>query len=75
MQAFHFLLLAATFFFYIERDNVDGKWRTSLSVSALITGIAAVHYFYMRDVCSEAQSSPTALRIIDWILTVPLMCV
>lgn len=68
-------MLAATFFFYMERNNVDGKWKTSLSVSALITGIAAVHYFYMRDVWGDTQTSPTALRYIDWILTVPLMCV
>lgn len=68
-------MLAATFFFYMERDNVDGKWKTSLSVSALITGIAAVHYFYMREVWGASQTSPTALRYIDWVLTVPLMCV
>tara|TARA_X000000950_G_C13878980_1_gene646051 strand:+ start:251 stop:922 length:672 start_codon:yes stop_codon:yes gene_type:complete len=68
-------MMAATFFFYIERDNVDGKWRTSLTVSALITGIAAVHYFYMREVWGASQTSPVALRYIDWILTVPLMCV
>ena len=42
---------------------------------ALITGIAAVHYFYMREVWGESQTSPVALRYIDWILTVPLMCV
>jgi len=68
-------MLAATFFFYIERDNVDGKWKLSLTVSALITGIAAVHYFYMRDVWGSSGQSPTELRYIDWILTVPLMCV
>ena len=37
--------------------------------------IAAVHYFYMRDVWIETGTSPTELRYIDWILTVPLMCV
>lgn len=68
-------MLAATFFFYIERDNVDGKWRLSLTVSALITGIAAIHYMYMRQVWGDTQTSPTALRYIDWILTVPLMCI
>lgn len=68
-------MLAATFFFWIERDNVDGKWKTSLTVSALITGIAAVHYFYMREVWGATSTSPTALRYIDWTLTVPLMCV
>lgn len=68
-------MMAATFFFVLERNNVDGKWKLSMTVSALITGIAAVHYYYMRGVWEAAQVSPTALRYIDWTLTVPLMCV
>lgn len=66
---------AATFFFVLERNNVAGKWKLSVTVSALITGIAAVHYLYMREVWGAGGGSPTALRYIDWILTVPLMCV
>ena len=42
-------MLAATVFFFFEMRNVEGKWRTSLLVSGLITFIAAVHYYYMRD--------------------------
>ena len=44
-------------------------------VAALITGIAAVHYYYMRDQWAEGLGSPTELRYVDWILTVPLMVV
>lgn len=68
-------MLAATVFFFAERGNVAGKWRLSVTVSALITGIAAVHYYYMRGVWVSAEVSPTSLRYIDWTLTVPLMCV
>ncbi len=68
-------MMAASVFFFFEMRNVDGKWRTSLLVSGLITFIAAVHYFYMRDFWAENQASPTEFRYIDWILTVPLMCV
>jgi bacteriorhodopsin len=68
-------MAAATIFFFFERSSVDGKWKTSLLVSGLITFIAAVHYYYMRDFWIENQYSPTALRYIDWTLTVPLMCV
>ena len=68
-------MLAATVFFFVERGSVTGKWRLSLTVSGLITGIAAVHYYYMRDVWSATGTSPTEFRYIDWILTVPLMCV
>lgn len=68
-------MMAASVFFFFEMWNVDGKWRTSLLVSGLITFIAAVHYFYMRDFWATNQTSPTEFRYIDWILTVPLMCV
>ena len=68
-------MMAATAFFLLERNSVEGKWRLSLTVSALITGIACVHYYYMRDFWIQTGTSPTAFRYIDWILTVPLMCV
>ena len=43
-------MVAATVFFFLERDRVVGKWKTSVTVAGLVTLIAAVHYFYMRDV-------------------------
>ncbi|MEZ0483208.1 bacteriorhodopsin-like [Fibrella aquatica] len=68
-------MFAASVFFFMERSQVDGKWKTSLLISGLITMIAAVHYFYMRDVWLTTKTSPTEFRYIDWTLTVPLMCV
>jgi sensory rhodopsin len=68
-------MLAASVFFFFERSRVDDKWKLSLLVSGLITGIAAVHYYYMRDYYLATGENPTALRYIDWTLTVPLMCV
>ncbi|MEM9822526.1 MAG: bacteriorhodopsin-like [Bacteroidota bacterium] len=68
-------MLAASVFFFFERNSVAPKWRLSLLVSGLITGIAAVHYYYMRDYYGATGDNPTALRYIDWTLTVPLMCV
>ncbi len=68
-------MLAASVFFFFERGSVDGKWKLSLLVSGLITGIAAVHYYYMRDYYLATGENPTSLRYIDWTLTVPLMCV
>ncbi len=37
-------MFASSVFFFVERGSVDKKWKLSLLVSALITGIAAVHY-------------------------------
>ena len=68
-------MVAATVFFFMESMKVDAKWRTSLVVAGLVTMIAAVHYFYMRGVWIETQSTPTVYRYIDWILTVPLQIV
>ncbi|WP_226389359.1 bacteriorhodopsin [Penaeicola halotolerans] len=68
-------MFASAVFFFMERGSVDGKWKMSLLVSGLITGIAAVHYYYMRDFYLETGQSPTAFRYVDWTLTVPLMCV
>ena len=68
-------MFASAVFFFMERSQVDGKWKLSLLVSGLITGIAAVHYFYMRDFYLATGESPTAFRYVDWTLTVPLMCV
>jgi len=68
-------MAAATVFFFFQYGQVQGKWKNSMLVSGLITFIAAVHYYYMRDFWAENQVSPTEFRYIDWILTVPLMCV
>lgn len=68
-------MAAATVFFFMQMRQVEGKWKTSLLVSGLITFIAAVHYYYMRDFWVANGTSPTEFRYIDWILTVPLMCV
>ena len=67
-------MLAATMFFFSAMNLVADKWKTSMLVSALITGIAALHYYYMRNAAMEGNIT-TAYRYVDWILTVPLMCV
>ena len=68
-------MMAASAFFFLTMNSHDAKWRTSILVSGLITFIAAVHYWYMRDYWAENATSPTFFRYVDWILTVPLMCV
>jgi len=68
-------LVAATAFFFIETTRVQGKWKTSLTVSGLVTLVAAVHYFYMRDVWVATGETPTVYRYIDWLITVPLLMV
>src|SRR6056300_342892 len=66
-------LLASTAFFFIERASVPAGWRVSITVAGLVTGIAFIHYMYMRDVWVMTGESPTVYRYIDWLITVPLV--
>ena len=69
-------MMAASAFFFLSLNQFDKKWRTSVLVSGLITFIAAVHYWYMKEAAMDgAVENITAFRYVDWILTVPLMCV
>ncbi len=68
-------MMAASAFFFLSMNSFDSKWKTSILVSGLITFIAAVHYWYMRDYWATNATSPTFFRYVDWVLTVPLMCV
>ena len=68
-------MAAATVFFFMERNTVAAGWKTSVTVAGLVTGVAFIHYMYMRDVWVMTGDSPTVYRYIDWILTVPLQMV
>ena len=68
-------MLAATAFFFMERSSVAAGWKTSVTVAGLVTGIAFIHYMYMRGVWVQTGDSPTVYRYIDWLITVPLQMV
>ena len=68
-------MLASTIFFFLERFDVSPKWKTSVTVAGLVTFVAFWHYLYMRGVWVDTGMSPTELRYIDWLITVPLQIV
>ena len=68
-------MLAATVFFFVERNSVKASWRTSVTLMGLVCGIAFVHYMYMRGVWINTGQSPTVFRYIDWLITVPLQII
>jgi len=68
-------MVAATVFFLMESMNVGYHWKTSMNVGALVTLVAAVHYFYMREYWVIIHNSPILYRYIDWSLTVPLQMI
>ena len=68
-------MLASSIFFFLERFDVSPKWKTSVTVAGLVTFVAFWHYLYMRGVWVDTGMSPTELRYIDWLITVPLQIV
>ena len=64
---------AAFVFFMAERNSVAPQYRTTMTISALIVGIAAFHYYYMRGVYTDLDAVSIEYRYMDWIITVPLM--
>jgi sensory rhodopsin len=68
-------MVAATVFFFYEGMAVNKEWRLSMTVAGLVTLVAAIHYYYMRDywvasVIAGAPDSPIVYRYIDWLITV-----
>ena len=51
-----------------------------MTVAGLVTLVAAIHYYYMRDywvasVIAGSPDSPIVYRYIDWLITVPLLMI
>jgi bacteriorhodopsin len=80
-------MAAATLFFWLGRQQVGPAYKTALTVSGLVTAIAAYHYFRIFeswqgafDVKGEIVSITgyafnDAYRYVDWLLTVPLLLI
>jgi bacteriorhodopsin len=68
-------MVAATVFFLMESMYVSLHWKTSMNVGALVTLVAGVHYFYMREFWVVLHTSPILYRYIDWSITVPLQMI
>jgi len=78
---------AATLFFWLGRSQVAPAYKTALTITGLVTFIAAYHYirigqswdgaFEVVDGNLQATGVPfnDAYRYVDWLLTVPLLLV
>jgi bacteriorhodopsin len=76
---------AATIFLFLSRSQVSSKYKSAVTVSGIVTLIAAYHYFRIFNSWDQAYSvlngvvSATgrpfndAYRYVDWLLTVPLL--
>lgn len=68
-------MFATSLFLVLERKNVDNKWNTSISISIIITAIAAIHYQFMKHIWITTNNTPVTYRYVDWFLTVPLQII
>ena len=68
-------MVAATVFFFYEGMSVKKEWRLSMTVAGLVTLVAGVHYYYMRDYWVAEMQTPIVYRYIDWLITVPLLMI
>jgi bacteriorhodopsin len=68
-------MVASTVFFLWESSSLAYQWKTTMNVGALVTLVAAVHYFYMREFWVQIHRSPIVYRYIDWFITVPLQMI
>lgn len=78
---------AATIFFFLGRSQVASAYRTALTITGLVTLIAAYHYLRIFNSWEEAfvvtgsqvvasgVKFNDAYRYVDWLLTVPLLLI
>ncbi|WP_425997744.1 bacteriorhodopsin-like [Caulobacter sp. DWR1-3-2b1] len=80
-------MAAATLFLWLSRSQVAPAYRTALTISGIVTGIAAYHYFRIFESWHQAYmfkdgvvtmtgvAFNDAYRYVDWLLTVPLLLI
>ncbi|MEL6799516.1 MAG: bacteriorhodopsin-like [Pseudomonadota bacterium] len=80
-------LAAATIFFWLGRGQVAAQYKTALTITGLVTFIAAYHYFRIFEswgnaydvtdgvVTATGVAFNEAYRYVDWLLTVPLLLI
>ena len=86
-QAFFMLgfvgMAAGTLYFILERNDLKPEHRATATYAAIITFIAAIMYWIMKDIVNFADGMASVndvaatmpYRYIDWLLTTPLLLV
>jgi bacteriorhodopsin len=80
-------MAATTVFLWLSRSQVSIHYRTALTISGIVTAIAAYHYWRIFNsweaaydvrggiVVATGYAFNDAYRYVDWLLTVPLLLV
>lgn len=74
-------MAAGTLYYLVERNSLAPEYRSTATVAALVTFVAAIHYYFMKDavgtsgLLADIDGFPTEIRYIDWLVTTPLLLV
>lgn len=80
-------LAASTIFFWLGRSQVAPQYKTAMTITGLVTFIAAYHYFRIFEswngafnvadgtLTTTGYAFNQAYRYVDWLLTVPLLLI
>ena len=60
-------------FFLVSRNRVAPQYRSAVTMSAMICGIAAYHYWRIFGQFADGGTWNEGYRYADWLLTVPLL--
>lgn len=74
-------MAAATFYFVLQRGEYKAEHRSTITYAAVITFIAAIMYWQMKDIVmfpggpadASVISNTMPVRYLDWVLTTPLL--
>ena len=70
------LSLGAAFVFFLsEKEQIAKSYRSTLTTSAIICGVAAVAYYFITAQYAPGKPFPTAVRYVDWTVTTPLLLI
>ncbi len=67
--------LATSAFFFLEHSSVAPAWKTSITVSGIVTGIAFIHFMYVGNIWVATGNLPIIYRYVDWLITMPLLTI
>lgn len=74
-------MAAGTLYFMAERGSLPDEYKSTATVAALVTFVAAIHYYTMKETVGTSGQMedllrfPTEVRYIDWLITTPLLLV
>ena len=68
-------MIACTVFLLLEGRRVADRWKSPVTVAAVVTLVSALQYVYLRDAWVSSASVSTVYRFVDWQLTIPLQSV